>query len=153
MPPSMWSRSPRLLPSTVFQPLAGAAAHNQGKFMPQSMWSRSCQRLKYIRRQSSGGAAPADIEYSPVPNMQIAGATPTSKLQPFNDKPIDDCIANIRCEGNWIHKASSQTQPQNLIESKVIFCVCKERFPTKNEFMDHSDHPSKKKCNQHDCQK
>ena len=41
-----------------------------GEFMPPSLWRRSCQRLNYIRRQRSWEAAPAYIEYSPVPNMQ-----------------------------------------------------------------------------------
>ena len=36
-------------------------------------------------------------------------------------KTIDECIANIRCEGNCINTASSQTQPQNPREPKVIW--------------------------------
>ena len=49
---------------------------------PQVLWSRSCWKLKYIRSKRSGGAAPADIQYSQVLNMrgQIAGATPLSQL-------------------------------------------------------------------------
>ena len=43
------------------------------------------------------------------------------------------------------------------LDSKVICYDCKEQFPTKNEIIDHkrdSDHhPTKKKCNQVDCQK
>ena len=55
---------------------------------------------------------------------------------PFKDKPIDECIANIRCEGNCILTASSQTQPQNPSEPKVILYDCKEEFLTKNEMME-----------------
>ena len=46
--------------------------------------------------------------------------------QPFRGKPIDECIANISCEGNCIHKACSKTQPQKPSEPKVICCVYKE---------------------------
>ena len=47
---------------------------------------------------------------------------------PFKDKPIDECITNIRCEGNCIHTACFQIQPQNLSEPKVIWYDCKEEF-------------------------
>ena len=53
-----------------------------------------------------------------------------------NNKPIDECIANIRCEGNCIHSACSQTQPKNLSEPKVFWYDCKEEFLIKNEMMD-----------------
>ena len=51
---------------------------------------------------------------------------------PFAEKPIGECISSIRCEGNCIHTACSQTQLQNLYEPKVIHYDCKEEFPTKN---------------------
>ena len=50
------------------------------------------------------------------------------------DKPIDECIANIRCEANCIHTTCSQTQ--NMSEPKVVWYDCKEEFLTKNEMKD-----------------
>ena len=52
-------------------------------FIPPSMWSRSCQRLKYIRRQRSGGVAPADTKYLLALNMPEPIARPTSLFQLF----------------------------------------------------------------------
>ena len=77
-----------------------------------------------------------------APDPSTGPETPTEEILPipiwwpFKDKPIDECIANIRCEGNCIHTACSQTQPQNLSEPKIIWYDCKEEFPTKNEMMD-----------------
>ena len=102
---------------------------------------------------ATGFAAPDPYTGSEAPPEEIL---PLTIWGPFEDKPIDECIANIRCEVNCIHTVCSQTQPQNPSEPKVICYDCKEEFPTKNEIMDHkrdSDHHSKKKCNQHECQK
>ena len=83
-----------------------------------------------------GFAAPDPSTGQKTPTEEIL---PIPILWPFKDKPIDECIANIRCEGNCIHTASSQTQPQNLSEPKVIWYDCKEEFPTKNEMMDRRE--------------
>ena len=94
---------------------------------------------------AQGFAAPDPSTGPEAPPEEIL---PIPIWRPFEDKPIDECIANIRCEGNCIHTACSQTQPQNPSEPKVICYDCKEEFPTKNEMMDHkrdSEHPSKKK--------
>ena len=71
---------------------------------------------------------------------------------------LNECIANIRWEGSCTHTACIQTQPQSSSEPKVICYNCKEEFSTRKEMIDHkrdsdTDHPSKKKRNQTDCQK
>ena len=74
----------------------------------------------------------------PAPDPSTGQETPLEEIlpipiwRPFEDKPIDKCIANIRCEGNCIHTAFSQTQPQNQSEPKVICYDCTEEFPNKN---------------------
>ena len=90
------------------------------------------------------------------PEAPLEDILPIPILEPFEDKLIDECIANISSEDNCIHTACNQTQPQNQSDPKVISYDCKEEFPTKNVMMDHKRHsayPSKKKCNQPDCQK
>ena len=78
----------------------------------------------------------------PAPDPSTGQETPQGEILPipiwwpFKDKPIGECITNIRFEGNCIHTACSQTQPQTPSEPKVIWYDCKEEFPTKNEMMD-----------------
>ena len=82
------------------------------------------------RKASAPGFAAPDPSTGPeTPTEEIL---PIPIWWPFKDKPIDECIANIRCEGNCIHTACSQTQPQTPSEPKAIWYNCKEEFPTKN---------------------
>ena len=84
---------------------------------------------KWRKASGPGFAAPAPSTGPETPTEEIL---PIPIWWPFKDKPIDECIANIRCEGNCIHTACSQTQPQSPSEPKVICYDCKEEFPTKN---------------------
>ena len=86
------------------------------------------------REASAPGFAPTDPSIvAEAPPEEIL---PIPMWQPFVDKPIDECIANIRCEGNCIHTACGKTQPQNVSEPNVIWYNCNEEFLTKNKMMD-----------------
>ena len=82
------------------------------------------------REVSAPGFAAHDLCTGPeAPPEEIL---PIPIWRPFEDKPIDECIANIICEGNCIHTACSQTQPQNLSEPKVIwYMIVKKCFRLK----------------------
>ena len=78
----------------------------------------------------AGFAAPDPSTGPEAPTEEIL---PIPTCWPFEDKSIDECIANIRCEGKCIHTACSQTQLQNPSEPKVIWYDCREKFLTKHE--------------------
>ena len=74
-----------------------------------------------------------------APDPSTGPEAPTEEILPipicwpFEDKPIHECNANIRCEGKCIHRACSQTHPQNPNEPKVICYDCRQKFLTKHE--------------------
>ena len=73
--------------------------------------------------------------------------------RPFEDRQVDECIQNISCQGDCQHVNCNRTQNGG---QKVIRHDCKLEFNDKITMMDHkrdSDHPSKRKCNQPDCQR
>ena len=80
-----------------------------------------------------------------------------TQLSVPQEKEVDECIQNARCEGNCAH-VECQLEPTNdLNEPKVTCHNCKENFRDKVTMMDHkrdSDHPSKRKCNKlPDCER
>ena len=77
-----------------------------------------------------GFAAPNPSNGPEAPPEEIL---PIPIWRPFEDKPIGECIGNIRCEGYCTHTACSQTQPQHPSEPKVIWYDFTEEFPNKNE--------------------
>ena len=88
-------------------------------------------QVKHESREPSGpGFAAPDPATGPEAPLEEILHIPI--WLPFENKPINECIANIRCDGNCIHTAFSQTQPQNLSEPKVICYDYKEEFITKN---------------------
>ena len=95
-------------------------------------------------------------EHQAGPNEPPEEAARGSIWRPFEDKPVEECIVSFSCEGNCQHTTCTETKRQTQSEPKVTCYNCKKEFPTKSEMMDHkrdSDHPSKKKCNQPECQK
>ena len=86
------------------------------------------------RTASTSGFAALDPFTSPeAPPDEIL---PVPIQRPFEDKPIDEFIANIRCECNCIHTVCSQSPHKNPSEPKVIWYDCKEECLTKIEMMD-----------------
>ena len=116
---------------------------------------------QYNRLKQATEASPVDESIPPSSAASLPAPLPAPQSgpplwRPFEDKQVEECIENVRCEGNCEHNNCRQTQPVNSNEPKVICYDCKNEFTTKNEMMDHkrdSDHPSKKKCNEPDCQR
>ena len=69
---------------------------------------------------------------------------------------VDECVTNVRCEGNCNH-VSNHKVPNHEEITQVTCYDCKKQFKDKATMMDHkrdSDHPSKRKCNRlPDCEK
>ena len=74
--------------------------------------------------------------------------------RPFEEKEVDECILNVRCEGDCTHVECKQTS-ENISSNETKTCNnCKQVFSNYNEMMDHrkQNHPSKKLCwNKLDC--
>ena len=74
--------------------------------------------------------------------------------RPFEDKEVDECIQNVRCEGDCTHVRCIKT-PENTSKNETKICNnCKQVFRNYNDMMDHrkQNHPSKKLCwNKLDC--
>ena len=69
---------------------------------------------------------------------------------------VDECVQNIRCEGNCEHvECHIEIEHQDNLE--VTCYDCKNKFNDRIAMIDHkrdSDHPSKRKCNQFpDCER
>ena len=89
------------------------------------------------------------------PPLQEAGPLVTPPLwRPFEEKVVDECIENVRCEGDCDHVQCKIT-PDNSSTNETKTCNnCKKVFRNYNDMMDHrkQNHPSKKLCwNKFDC--
>ena len=61
---------------------------------------------------------------------------------------VDECVNNMRCEGNCNH-VTRHKEPNHGEITPVTCYDCKKQFKDKATMMDHkrdSDHPSKRKC-------
>ena len=82
--------------------------------------------------------------------QEVRGVGPIWRPPGHPPIQVDECVENVRCEGNCEH-----------IEHKAgleVTCYdCKNKFKDKIAMMDHkrdSDHPTKRKCNQYpDCER
>ena len=101
--------------------------------------------------------APQDQAQAPQEHQALQAQGLSPLWRPFSPTPVnevDECIQNVRCQGNCTHMICNDT----AISQKLVTCNdCKEKFQTKDAMMDHkrdSDHPSKRKCNQDpDCER
>ena len=73
-----------------------------------------------------------------------------------HDKQIDECVQNLRCDGNCEH-VEGHKEKEHCSNTGITCYDCKQKFKDKTAMMDHkrdSDHPSKRKCNQFpDCER
>ena len=108
--------------------------YSHAYLFPKVLWCRSCQRLKYIRRQRSGGAAPADIQYSPALNMQgqIAGATPLSQLLIYMNNCLQFCLfLQVPLAGNC--KLATLLRKEKYVQNtgsttKFVYCYLRGKL-------------------------
>ena len=94
-----------------------------------------------------------------VSHQVVPQVDPRTIWRPPGHPPVvvDECVHNVRCEGNCEHVIGHNNTTHKPDELKVICHNCKQKFKDKVSMMDHkrdSDHPSKKKCNKFpDCER
>ena len=94
-----------------------------------------------------------------VSHQVVPQVDPRTIWRPPGHPPVvvDECVHNVRCEGNCDHVIGHNNTTHKPEELKVTCHHCKQKFKDKVSMMDHkrdSDHPSKKKCNKFpDCER
>ena len=92
---------------------------------------------------------------------QVPQEPASSFWRPFEDNVVDECIQNVRCEGDCNHAKYQNLPNENLTTNEAKGSpeakncnTCKEIFINYYKMMDHrkEHHPSKKLCrNANDC--
>ena len=83
-----------------------------------------------------------------IPHQEVQEPI-TPFWRPFENNVVDECIKNMRCEGDCNHMTRKESPRKNITCN-----TCKEILINYNKMMDHrkENHPSKKLCrNGNDC--